>query len=153
GGGGTGGSPYDATYYKSAVGLSGPALKSQLHTIVTPMTKLTYDQVWDALKVTDQDPADTSNVVEIYSGRSISKTLNGGGVDDWNREHVWAKSHGDFGTTTGPGTDLHPRPPEDVSVNAARGNLAFAEGGTQNGEAPGNYADGNSWEPRDAVKG
>ena len=26
-------------------------------------------------------------------------------------------------------------------------------GGSQNSEAPGNYADGNSWEPRDAVKG
>ena len=154
GGGGTGGgsSPYDATYYKSALGLSGPALKSQLHTIVTPMTKLTYDQVWDALEVTDQDPANASNVVEIYSGRSISKTLNGGGVDDWNREHVWAKSHGDFGTATGPGTDIHHRP-EDVTVNSTRGNKDFDNGGTAVAQCPDCFSDADSFEPRDAVKG
>ena len=155
GGGGTGGgsSPYDATYYKSAVGLSGPALKSQLHTIVTPMTKLTYDQVWDALEVTDQDPANASNVVEIYSGRSISKTLNGGGVDDWNREHVWAKSHGDFGTATGPGTDIHHLRPEDVTVNSTRGNKDFDNGGTAVAQCPDCFSDADSFEPRDAVKG
>jgi endonuclease I len=155
GGGGTGGgsSPYDATYYKSALGLSGPALKSQLHTIVTPMTKLTYDQVWDALEVTDQDPANASNVVEIYSGRSISKTLNGGGVDDWNREHVWAKSHGDFGTATGPGTDIHHLRPEDVTVNSARGNLDFDNGGTSVAQCSGCTADSDSFAPRAAVRG
>ena len=83
----------------------------------------------------------------------MAKSNNGGGVDQWNREHVWAQSHGDFGTSTGPGTDLHHLRPEDVTVNSARGNLDFDDGGTQNSEAPGNYADGNSWEPRDAVKG
>ncbi len=92
-------------------------------------------------------------MIALYSGFSMSKNANGGGVDQWNREHVWAKSHGDFGTATGPGTDLHHLRPEDVTVNSARGNLDFDEGGTQNSEAPGNYADGNSWEPRDAVKG
>ena len=40
-----------------------------------------------------------------------------------------------------------------MTVNADRGNLDFDNGGTQNDEAPGNYADGDSWEPRDAVKG
>ena len=153
GGGSGGGSPYDATYYKSAVGLSGAALKSQLHTIVTPMTKLTYDQVWDALEVTDQDPANASNVVEIYSGRSISRTLNGGGVDDWNREHVWAKSHGDFGTATGPGTDIHHLRPEDVTVNSTRGNKDFDNGGTAVAQCPDCFSDADSFEPRDAVKG
>ena len=27
--------------------------------------------------------------------------------DGWNREHVWAKSRGDFGTSQGAGTDCH----------------------------------------------
>ncbi len=116
-------------------------------------TKLSYDQVWDALKDTDQDPANTSNVILLYTGRSQSKTTNGGGVNDWNREHVWAKSHGDFGTATGPGTDVHHLRPEDVTVNSTRGNKDFDTGGTAVGEAPGNYTDADSWEPRDAVKG
>lgn len=144
----------DEGYYADAAGKSGAALAAALHTIVSRnVTRLSYDAVWNALKVTDRDPADPANVIAIYSGFSMPASDNGGGVDQRNREHVWAKSHGDFGTATGPGTDLHHLRPEDVTVNSARGNLDFDEGGTQNAEAPGNYADGDSWEPRDAVKG
>ncbi len=145
---------YDDTYYAAATGKSGSQLKSSLHQIIsTGQTKLTYDQVWGALRLTDQDPANSSNVVLLYTGRSQSKTSNGGGVDQWNREHVWAKSHGDFGTATGPGTDVHHLRPTDVSVNSTRGNKDFDIGGSAVGEAPGNYTDADSWEPRDAVKG
>jgi endonuclease I len=140
-------------YYRTALGKTGASLKSALHQIIRTNTKLSYDQVWEALKATDQDPDNPSNVILLYSGRSQSKTSNGGDPDDWNREHVWAKSHGDFGTATGPGTDLHHLRPEDVSVNANRGNKDFDNGGTAAAEAPGNYTDSDSWEPRDAVKG
>ena len=54
--------------------------------------------------MTDRDPANSSRVIELYAGRSVAASDNGGGVDQRNREHVWAKSHGDFGTATGPGT-------------------------------------------------
>jgi endonuclease I len=144
---------YDQTYYRTALGQTGPALKSELHRIISTNSKLTYDQVWNALKVTDQDPANSNNVILLYSGRSQAKTANGGNPDDWNREHVWAKSHGDFGTATGPGTDVHHLRPEDVSVNGARGNKDFDTGGTAVAEAPGNRTDADSWEPRNAVKG
>ena len=140
-------------YYRTAIGLTGPALRAELHDIISTQTKLTYSQVWEALKVTDQDPANANNVILIYSGRSLSKTANGGGADDWNREHVWAKSHGDFGTVTGPGTDIHHLRPEDVTVNSTRGNKDFDNGGSPVGEAPGNLTDADSWEPRNAVKG
>ncbi|MBU1802294.1 MAG: endonuclease [Actinobacteria bacterium] len=151
-GGGT--TEYDSTYWAPAIGKSGAALESSLHAIISSgVTRLSYSQVWVALRDTDEDPADSSHVIELYSGDSISKNANGGGVDQWNREHVWAKSHGDFGTATGPGTDIHHLRPTDVTVNGARGNLDFDEGGTQSSEAPGNYADSDSWEPRDAVKG
>jgi endonuclease I len=145
---------YDTTYWAPAMGRSGAALESSLHAIISSgVTRLAYEQVWNALKQTDQDPANAGNVIELYTGDSVAKTNNGGGVDQWNREHVWAKSHGDFGTATGPGTDVHHLRPEDVTVNSDRGNLDFDEGGTENDEAPGNYADSNSWEPRDAIKG
>ena len=149
----TGGGPYDSTYYADAMGKTGTALRSSLHTIIKSQTKLTYDQVWDALKDTDQDPNNAGNVIEIYSGRSISKTLNGGGVDDWNREHVWAKSHGDFGTATGPGTDVHHLRPEDVTVNSTRSNKDFDNGGTAVSQCSDCWSDADSFEPRDAVKG
>ncbi|WP_414672488.1 endonuclease [Lentzea sp.] len=141
------------SYYTAACGKSGAALKTALNSIIRNQTKLSYDQVWDALKVTDQDPANANNVILLYSGRSQAKSTNGGGGDDWNREHVWAKSHGDFGTATGPGTDIHHLRPEDVSVNATRGNLDFDNGGSAVPEASGSRYDGDSFEPRDAVKG
>jgi len=144
---------YDGTYYKNAIGKSGTALRTSLNQIITPQTKLTYDQVWDALKLTDQDPNNSNNVILLYSGTSRAKSLNGGNPDDWNREHVWAKSHGDFGTSTGPGTDVHHLRPTDVTVNSDRGNKDFDLGGTQSTEAPGNYTDSDSWEPRNADKG
>ncbi|GAB2680872.1 endonuclease [Kribbella swartbergensis] len=153
GGGSSDPGPDPGDYYAAAEGKTGAELKAALHSIISNQTKLTYDQVWNALKDTDQDPANSNNVILIYSGRSQSKTTNGGDPDDWNREHVWAKSHGDFGTATGPGTDIHHLRPEDVSVNAARGNLDFDNGGTTVAECAGCTADGDSFAPRAAVRG
>ncbi|WP_436491807.1 endonuclease [Actinokineospora sp. HUAS TT18] len=144
---------YDGTYYRTAIGLSGTSLKNELNRIISAQTKLSYDAVWNALKATDEDPSNPSNVILLYSGRSQSKSTNGGGVDDWNREHVWAKSHGDFGTATGPGTDVHHLRPEDVTVNSNRGNKDFDNGGSPAAECPDCFTDADSWEPRDAVKG
>ncbi|MFK0043688.1 endonuclease I family protein [Streptomyces sp. NPDC090741] len=140
-------------YYAAAEGKTGAALKTALHNIIKTQSKVTYEGVWNALKVTDQDPANPNNVILVYSGRSQSKSTNGGGANDWNREHVWAKSHGDFGTATGPGTDLHHLRPEDVTVNSTRGNKDFDMGGSPVSEAPGSFTDSDSFEPRDAVKG
>lgn len=146
-------SPYDSTYYETAIGKTGENLKSALNDIIDNHTKLSYAAVWDALRYTDQDPNNSNNVILLYTGRSQSKLSNGGLVNDWNREHVFAKSHGYFGTTAGPGTDLHHLRPTDVSVNGARGNLDFDMGGTYNSEATDCKSDSDSWEPRDSVKG
>lgn len=80
---------YDSTYYKNAVGKTGTSLKSSLHTIISTQTKISYSAVWNALKATDQDPNNSGNVILLYSGVSRSKSLNGGDVGDWNREHTW----------------------------------------------------------------
>ncbi|TCO24802.1 endonuclease I [Kribbella steppae] len=153
GGGSSDPGPDPGDYYAGTEGKTGSALKAALHTIISDQTKLSYDQVWNALKDTDQDPANTNNVILLYSGRSQSKSTNGGDPNDWNREHVWAKSHGDFGTATGPGTDIHHLRPEDVSVNAARGNLDFDNGGSAVSECSGCTVDSDSFAPRAAVRG
>ncbi|WP_409471985.1 endonuclease I family protein [Streptomyces sp. HC307] len=144
---------YDDTYYQDAIGKTGTALKDSLHTIISNQTKLSYSAVWNALKVTDQDPNNSSNVILLYSGISRSKSLNGGSTGNWNREHVWAQSHGDFGTSAGPGTDLHHLRPEDVQLNSIRGNKDFDNGGSAVSNGGGSLTDSNSFEPRDAVKG
>lgn len=140
-------------YYDSAEGKTGAELHAALHEIVGNGAHLTYDEVWDALKVTDEDPADPANVIMIYSGASMSENANGGGADQWNREHTWPQSHGDIGTSPGPGTDLHHLRPSEVGVNSTRGNLDFDNGGSPVEGAPDSLVDEDSFEPRDAVKG
>jgi len=147
--------PEDITgnYYENAIGKTGTRLKTALHNIIDDHTEISYSNVWEALRNTDEDPNNHNNVILLYTGRSQSKTSNGTSIDSWNREHVWAKSHGDFGTTMGAGTDLHHLRPTDVTVNSSRGNKDFDNGGTAQKEAPDTYADSDSWEPRDEVKG
>jgi uncharacterized protein len=140
-------------YYATAAGKTGADLKASLHTIIKVQKKLSYAAVWDALKYTDEDPNNTNNVILLYTNRSQAKSTNGGNVNDWNREHVWAKSHGGFGTTIGPGTDIHHLRPTDVSVNSARGHLDFDEGGTLHNECTECRYDSDSWEPPNRVKG
>jgi endonuclease I len=136
-------------YYDGAEGLSGEALKAALNDIVDNHTGLSYAAAYIALRYTDKDPANSDNVILLYTGWSVTNA----GYPTWNREHVWAKSHGDFGTSMGPGTDIHHLRPTDPGVNSSRGNKDFDNGGTQHSVATGCYYDEDSWEPRDEVKG
>ncbi|MGO1057663.1 endonuclease [Planococcus sp. FY231025] len=140
-------------YYATAAGLQGTALKAELHEIIDDHQQLSYSAVWDALKVTDEDPNNPNNVILLYTGESRSKLLNGGDVGDWNREHTWAKSHGDFGTAMGAGTDIHHLRPTDVQVNGLRGNLDFDYGGSAVSGCDGCLRTSTSWEPPNRVKG
>jgi len=140
-------------YYDGLEGLSGALFEAELTRVISDADALSYDDVWDALRETDEDPSAPGNVVELYTGRSIPAFDNGGDPGEWNREHVWAKSKGDFGTSRGPGTDLHHLRPTDVEVNARRGSLDFDEGGAPVAGCDGCFADGDSFEPPDRVKG
>ncbi|KQW43315.1 MULTISPECIES: endonuclease [unclassified Roseateles] len=146
------------TYYVNAIGKTGVALRSALNTAAAHgHARMSYSAVWDALKYTDEDPANTANVILIYTGRSQAKTynasVNSSDQDAWNREHVWAKSHGFPDEGQWGYTDIHHLRPADVSVNSTRGNKDFDWGGSAIGEAPGNLTDADSFEPRAAVKG
>jgi endonuclease I len=140
-------------YYEDAIGLTGEELKEALHNIIKNHTEYSYDDLKEILKETDEDPNNPNNIILLYTGRSQDKNTFGGGADEWNREHVWAKSHGDFGNTPPCGTDIHHIRPTDASVNSARGNKDFANGGVQHPEATGCYYTDYTWEPRDEVKG
>lgn len=141
------------TYYRSASGKTGDDLKETLNDIIDEHEELSYKDVWDALKEIDEDPTNSENVILIYTGKSLPKTANGTGEDDWNREHVWAKSHGDFGTRLGAGTDLHHIRPADVTVNSSRNNKNFDNSSNPHHEALLCRHDEDSFEPRDSVKG
>ena len=148
-------------YYKSVTSYSQANLKTALHNIIKGQTKIEYTDnssdmdVWRALEKTDEDPNNSDNVILLYLGKSIPKAnkAKNNQKDFWNREHVWAKSRGDFGTRLGAGTDLHHLRPSDATVNSARGNKWFDNGGNIHSEAKECRTDSDSWEPRDAVKG
>lgn len=140
-------------YYSEVISKTGSELKNKLNDLIDDHTELSYDDVWEALKETDADPGDPGQVVLLYSGISVPDDQNGGGIDEWNREHVWAKSHGDFGNNMGAGTDLHHLRPADTTINSSRGDLDFDNGGERHHEIKDTYSDSDSWEPRDEVKG
>lgn len=147
-------------YYDDAYGLTGDELKAALHEIINDHTEFPYNSentdVWDILKVTDADPNAPDSVILIYTGWKANGELEYNNGQGWSREHVWAKSHGDFGITMGAGTDVHHIRPCDITVNSARGNKDFDDGGTEyiDGDGPtGCYSTTYTWEPREAVKG
>ncbi len=147
-------------YYNSANGLSGEQLKTALHNIIKNHTEYPYTSsstdVWDILKETDKDTANPENVILFYTGWSVNAAQEYNNGSGWSREHVWAKSHGDFGTTMGAGTDAHHLRPADITVNSARNNKDFDNGGSLYIDGDGAtecYSDADSWQPRDAVKG
>ena len=149
-------------YYAPAEGLEGDALKEALYGIIKGHTEYPYTSsstdVWDILKETDRDTANADNVILFYTGWSVNAAQEYNSGSGWNREHVWAKSRGDFGTSPGPGTDVHHLRPADISVNSARNNRWFddcTEPYYDNGTATGCYTSSTSWvwEPREAVKG
>lgn len=159
GGGSSSGATWSGfeNYYADAIGLSGTALKNTLADIAERNhVRMSYAQVWDALKYTDEDPNNTNNVILLYTGRSQAKSFNASGnnnPDAWNREHTWPKSHGFPSSGDWGYTDIHHLRPTDASVNSTRGNKDFDNGGSSISEAPGNYTDSDSFQPRNAIKG
>ncbi len=150
-------------YYTGITG-TGATLKTNLHNLLrtTHLTEFSYDALWTQLQYTDEDSTNTNNILEIYTGWSIPKSYSGGGTSQWNREHTWSKSHGDFSETPPAGTDLHHLRPCDATVNSAKGNKDFDDGGTPYTDASpytgysgvtGCSADPDSWEPRTVEKG
>ena len=147
-------------YYEGLEFLRGDSLKTGLHKLlenhITYNYSSTSTDVWDILKETDPDPEDSTKVIMFYTGWSRNAEAEYNRGRGWSREHVWAKSHGDFGTERGAGTDVHALRPADVTVNSARNNKDFDQGGEIyiDGDGPTeNRTDSDSWEPRDEVKG
>lgn len=174
-----------AGYYDGIDGLSGEALKNALNDIITNHTEFPYTatstDVWDMLREADEDPENPDNVIMFYSGFSWPKECQDtttppdycyDEIDgetkqvEWNREHIWSKSRGDFehedGSSSlalGAHTDGHHLVAAERRMNSLKNNRHFEDcndGDDTNivERAYGNYTC-NDWEfePRDEVKG
>jgi endonuclease I len=168
-------------YYDGLEDLEGEALKAALHNLIKdhteyPYTHATQTDVWDILREADEDPNNENNIIGFYTGLSIPKDCQqgmdspvglcdieiNGTVDDyeWNREHIWSKSRGDFSDEDMTAhNDTHHLVAAERVMNSTKNNRFFEDcndGDDENIEDRlyGNFTC-NIWEfePRDEVKG
>jgi endonuclease I len=150
-------------YYNIANGKTGWDLQTALHQIIAPHTMIPWTSesgtdTWAALKVLDQDTADSGKVKLIYSTASALKS---GAGTTWYRELLWPKTRGI--DDSGPDhRDLFNLRPVDPSVNLARSEKLFDISVTSdpNYHSPAHAnagadtsMDTNSWEPPASQKG
>ncbi|WOT05530.1 endonuclease [Shewanella youngdeokensis] len=135
------------------------AMKNAISTVIaTGHKQLSYSEVWTVVTHSDEDPNNSMNIIELYTGNSTAKNSNAGNGGSWNREHVWAQSHGIPNDSQMGNTDAHHLRPTNNIANSTRSNYDFnecSETGTELSTAPGNYLDtaARCFEPRDEVKG
>ncbi len=127
-------------------------------TTVKHSHRLTYNGLWDVLKVTDLTPA-KNEVYLLYGHQGVlkgekayarGKNQHGGRNNEWNREHTYARSLGTpnlKNSSSGANEDAHHIRPADVQWNAQRGNKKFAAGTGVSGDVA------NGWYPGDEWKG
>ena len=175
-----------AGYYDGIAGLTAEELKNALNDIITDHHELPYtdktgpEDVWRMLRDADEDPENSDNVILFYSGFSWPKECqdtntsllpdycfeNGDREADyteWNREHIWSKSHGDFteaNEAEGAHTDGHHLVAAERAMNSTKNNRFFDDchDGINDDDLVdrgfGNYTCGEWYfEPRDEVKG
>ncbi|KAI5382288.1 hypothetical protein KIW84_UN0031 [Lathyrus oleraceus] len=105
----------DITNYYSPVKhlrLKGEALKRKLNSIIAPHHSLSYQEVWDALKILDaadiDNPEVSSGILEIYSLRVVPKRLSGK-PQGWNSLdsflYIWRRLGGEAEAWRRPGTN------------------------------------------------
>ena len=160
-------SDYAQSYYTSVYAFdtlsqqTGKQLLNSLYTLMksTHSYQSSYDDCRDMAVRTDCEDGMGVNgqITMLYSSYQGNKSeyYSGSG---WNREHVWPKSLGGFGTK-GAGADLHHIRPAESRINSTRNNNlygnvssnSFSKGnlsGLQGGEYDSAY-----YEPLDNVKG
>ncbi len=140
-------------YYNGTDGKQGDELKTALHNIIKDHVSYSYFSTKYIFNVSDADPDSSSNVIQVYTGFSHANNDYGTSGLQINREHVWAKSHGNFADWYPMYSDVHNLKPAAAAVNQSRSNKGFADGGTPNSIATECFATDSSWEARDAVKG
>jgi len=117
-----------------------------------------YGDVRDTMKITDENPNNSSDVLLIYgysnsclTDRTRDKGDFGGNNCEYNREHTFAKSNANPGmgnvnnNTTGIGADPQNLRPADQQMNGNRGSRKFADGSGNAGNVGSNWYPGDEW--------
>ncbi|MCL4838421.1 MAG: endonuclease [Thermoanaerobaculia bacterium] len=116
-------------YYRGVAATDAATLRATLHLAIDDHVKVPYTSAetdtWDVLNLADQDPVDTTSILDVYKNAVYTKIAGGTGV--YNREHSWPNSYGfpSDGAGNYPYTDCHHLFASDTSYNSDRGNLPF----------------------------
>jgi endonuclease I len=119
-------------YYAGVDASSPTALRNTVHAAIDDHTRIPYTasgtDTWNVLELADQNPANSSQILDLYKNAVYTKF--GGGSGPYNREHTWPNSYGfpTDGTGNYPYTDCHHLFLCDVTYNADRANLPFMNG-------------------------
>lgn len=118
-------------YYDGVDASDAASLRSTLHDVIDDHTRYPYTSsatdTWDILDAADEDPGNSSNVLDIYKNASYTKS--GGGNSNYNREHVWPKSYGFPKNISSnyPYTDCHHLFLCNSSYNSSRSNKPYRD--------------------------
>lgn len=130
-------------YYNSLEGLSGAALKQAIQDIIANPAVVraqNYGDIFEMLKDSDSNPANSSQVWLMYVERASSKldqqTGSSGAAGFWNREHIYCQSRGGFTDATSSianGIDVWlPTSANDIFAGHADGHHIRAEDSPEN---------------------
>ncbi len=116
-------------YYDTVDATSAGSLRLTVHDVIKDHTKIPYTDTvtdtWNVLELADQDPNDSSRILDVYLNASFPKY--GGGNLDYNREHTWPKSYGfpNDGSSNYPYSDCHQLFLCNDSRNSSRSNKPY----------------------------
>jgi len=120
-----------AGYYDSVNATSAGALRASLHAVIDDHQRFPYTSsatdTWDILEAADENPANSSEILDVYMNANHSKYGGGGG--GYNREHSWPKSYGfpNDGASNYPYTDCHHLFLSDEGYNSSRQDKLYGE--------------------------
>jgi endonuclease I len=135
-----------AGYYDTVVFSSPEAMRASVHAVIDGHVKIPYTSsstdTWNVLNLADEDPYNTTRILDLYQNRGFTKIEGGTGL--YNREHSWPNSYGfpDDGTTNKPYTDCHHLFACDVEYNSDRGNKPYGECASGCTSDPADFYDG-----------
>lgn len=123
-------------YYASVdFNKTGNNLKLELYNKIKGHVSTSYNGLNATMAITDRnwdlspDPNDSNPyMVLIYASYNDTNPKKYSTRNDvWDKEHIWAKSHGNFGETPPAGSDMHHLRASDKRNNGSRGNLDFGK--------------------------
>jgi endonuclease I len=118
-----------AGYYDTVDDTNSTTMRATLHDVIDDHLRFPYSSTntdtWDILDLADEDPNDSSNILDVYKNASYPKA--GAGNSNYQREHTWPSSYGFPNNVVAnmPFTDCHMLHLVDGGYNTSRGNRVY----------------------------